>query len=429
MARRKKYKKAGLPKYVVLKAQKGKPKAPKEWHVRLTFPTSQRDKDGRIVYDQVTRRCQPETEERAAEIVEFLRYEINQHKLNKPSAGQTLGTFLDYYLSVKKTSVTQRTYEFYLYLFDHHIKNHAINKTALRHLETLELQTFFNELQGSPQRKRKVYVFLNMALRQAIVWDLLTKNPATGIILPKFTPKETPAMSKTEARAFIEACRKSDDYIVFEFALETGLRPQEVLAIRWQDVDLERRRISVKKAIAEGFIKGGFEVKDPKTESSKRTIGISERLRDRLMRHKELQEAYLAEVQATAEAPLASQKRAIGVNYKNRRLRRQIAKEKLAAFAKYDLVFPATNGHPLAKVNLNRREFKTVLKLAKIDPAKYSLESLRHTCLTFLANQMNPKKLQRHAGHARLTTTLNYYVHVDDESQFEGSDAMANALY
>jgi integrase len=427
--RKKTYKKAGLPPYVTLKAQKGKPRAPKEWHVRLTFGTTRRDAKGKIIYDQITRRCDPETAERAAEVVQFIRDEVESKRTRKPTGRQTLGDFLAYYLSVKQDSVTKRTYEFYSYLFEHHLKTHAIAKEALVDLKTLDLQTFFSNLAASPQRKRKVYVFMNMAFRQAITWELLVKNPAIGVVLPKFKPKESLAMSPAEARKFIEACRKDDRYIVFEFALETGLRPQETLAMRWQDVDLARRRISVKKAIAEGFVGGGFEVKDPKTESSKRTNGISVQLRDRLLRHKQLQDEYLDQIRDEFDAPLTTQKKTKGVNYAARKLRRQLAGEKLEDFRKYDLVFPATNGKPQAKGNLNRREFKEVLKLAGIDPKKYSFETLRHTCLTFLANHLHPKKLQKYAGHAEMSTTMKYYVHVDDESQFEGSDHMSAALY
>lgn len=414
-------KKPALPKYVVLKNG--------EWHVRLTFPTKQRDSQGRIIYDQITRKCEPQTAERAAELVEWIRQEHGRLQLDVPKVGRTVGSFLEYYLSVKAGNVTKRTHEFYRFLFDRHIKSHAIVQSILPELKTLELQKFFSDLDASPQRKRKVYVFMNMAFRQAIVWDILQKNPAAGLVLPKFKPNESLAMSKAEARAFIKACRTSDEYIVFEFALETALRPQETLAIRWKDIDLAHRKISVRKAIAEGFVGGGFEVKDPKTESSKRTNGISVELRDRLLRHKEIQEEYLARVRADAEAPLTTQKKVHGVNYQARKIRRQLAKEKLEAFEEYDLVFPASNGKPQAKGNLNRREFKAVLKLAGVNPKKYSFETLRHTCLTFLANNLHPRKLQKFAGHAEMSTTMKYYVHVDDESQFEGSEAMAATLY
>jgi integrase len=82
---------------------------------------------------------------------------------------------------------------------------------------------------------------------------------------------------------------------------------------------------------------------------------------------------------------------------------------------------------PESRLNLNKRQFKDALTAAKIDPAKFSLQSLRHTNLSMLAESWPPKRLQKHAGHARITTTLEYYVHVDEYAGDDAGSAFAQA--
>lgn len=235
-------------------------------------------------------------------------------------------------------------------------------------------------------------------------------------------------MTKAEVAAFLRVCRKDPDYLVFEFALETGMRPQEFLAISWKNMDLKTGKAKVVEAIATGFQGGGFEVKIPKTDASYRTIVISEDLLARLRHHRDRQLQRIAQLKDLASSsPVLSHMKRKGTNFKKRQQIRKHAAETIANFEKYDLVFPSSIGLPESRLNLNRRQFKDALTAAKIDPSKYSLQSLRHTNLSMLADTWPPKRLQKHAGHARITTTLEYYVHVDEYSGDDAGSAFAEA--
>jgi integrase len=265
-----------------------------------------------------------------------------------------------------------------------------------------------------------------MALRQAVVWGLIDRNPAQGVILPKLERRESAAMSAAEMKRFAAACRRDDRFIMFELGLETALRPQELLALRWSDVDLAKRRLRVRQAVTTGFTTNAVSIKEPKTAGSKRTVGFSEAMRDRLKRQKAIVDKRMADLEADIAAPLLlDHKKAKGANYAKRKKHRELCRDILISHRVHDLVFPSHSGGPLAMNNVNRREMKDALRAAGIDERKYSLKTLRHSALTALAEHLHPKKLQTLAGHSSPEVSLRYYVHVSDNSVHEASDIIS----
>jgi integrase len=413
VTKRKTRTKAKLPQYVVVKHN------PPEWHVRRLFKTDERDEKGRIKYIQVTRRCLPETEERAREISEAIEDEYKSTLAgSEPEKLPTVGEYIERYLAAKKNSVARRTYEHDEDLYRRYVKGTRFSHTSLQDLEPTDVQDLIDELQTggvSATMTRKLHVFISSAFNQAVKWKRLEANPAAGAIVPKSKRTEKTAMSKTEVARFLQVCQSQPDYLIFEFALKTGMRPQEFIAIPWRNVDLSAGKARVTQAVATGFRGGGFEMKDPKTDAAHRTIAIGEELVERLREHRSHQLQQIEDLKKRAKStPLLEHMKRKGTNFKKRQLIRKHASEYIQNFAKYDLVFPTAIGGPHSRLNLNRREFKDALAAAKIDPTKYSLQSLRHTNLSMLAEIWPVKRLQKHAGHQRVETTLEYYVHVDE---------------
>ena len=276
-------KKPKLPPYVVLKFD------PPEWHVKVSFPTRQKDSKGRTVYEQMTRRCLPETKERAAEIVAFLRAEYKKHLdsgISKQEA-PTVTAFLEYFLSQKRRSVSARTADDYQKLYNSHIKDTSFSKRRLAEVSPINVQDLYNGLEVSGSQARKIHVFLSMAFTQAVAWEKISRNPATGSILPAYERQETLSLTDDEVRRVIPVCREDDEFIMFDFDLETGLRPQELLAIRWSDLEIEKFRVHVRQAIAFAIRGMGNLVKLPKTSKSRRTVEFSPEVAERLKRHRE----------------------------------------------------------------------------------------------------------------------------------------------
>jgi integrase len=416
-----------LPPHVILKGERGA----KKWYVRRTFPTNRRNSNNKIIYEEMASRCEPETEERAAEVYRLLGEEHARLQGAYRSAAGSLSHYLTDWLAVARNSLARRTHEDYRELHARYVEK-SIGPVPLAELRPIDVQKFYTSLSAkglSAVVVRKVHSFLSSALKQAVKWEYLPKNPVAGLVLPKIIDQDKTPLSLTEARMFIDGCRKSLKYIVFEFALETGLRPGEYLALRWDEINPEARTVRVVRSVSFARAGGGYEYKDLKTKSSRRTITISSQLAERLAELKKTQENYRDKLRLKILAPNSKPTGAEGVNFQKRLKIKSNLKSLLERIEKHNLVFPASNGCPKSPLNLNRRDFKEALKNAKLDEDKFSLYSLRHTCLTLLSAKLNPKELQTVAGHSSLTTTLKFYVHVTDDSKRKATAAIGEMLY
>ena len=115
----------------------------------------------------------------------------------------------------------------------------------LADLRPIDIQRVYQSMQVrdlSPRVVRYTHAVLSSALKQAVKWDMLHRNPASAVDLPRMVRKEMKAMSPVEASRFLEAAKGTRQYALFNFALTTGMRPQEYLGLKWSDVDLEKGR-------------------------------------------------------------------------------------------------------------------------------------------------------------------------------------------
>jgi len=101
----------------------------------------------------------------------------------------------------------------------------------------------------SPRVIRYTHAVLSSALKQAVKWDMLFRNPASLVDLPRLGRKEMRAMTPDEASAFLAAVSDTRMAALFIFALTTGMRPQEYLALKWSDIDLNKGTATVRRAI------------------------------------------------------------------------------------------------------------------------------------------------------------------------------------
>ena len=151
------------------------------------------------------------------------------------------------------------------------------------------------------------------------------------------------------------------------------MRPGEMLALRWSDVDLEAGTVQVNRALSDGAFT------PPKTARSRRRITLS----------------------PATVATLRS--------HRKRQLEERLAKAGL--WQEHDLVFPSSVGTPKSQRNLNC-EFKATAKRAELSD-HFKLYDLRHTCATLLLSRnIHPKYVQELLGHASIALTLDTYSHV-----------------
>lgn len=297
-----------------------------------------------------------------------------------------------------KPRLRERTFDDYFEKLDRYVRP-ILGSQKLADVRSLDVQSVYSAMAArnlSPRTIRYTHAILGSAFKQAVRWNMLQRNPCDGVELPRMERKEMQALSPEEVSRFLSAASEDDYNALFGFAVATGMRPEEYLALKWSDLDLEARIATVTRTLVwrKG---GGWYFGEPKTARSRRTVTFPDPLA-RLLR--------------TYKAKQSEVKLKLGT-----------------AYSSENLVFSTVEGTPLNIRNLTQRHFKPLLKRANLS-ASFRLYDLRHTCATLLlAANEHPKVVSERLGHASITLTLDTYSHVLPSMQQAASDKLERILY
>ncbi len=321
------------------------------------------------------------------ELTKLLR-ERDLGTLAQPSR-TSLDDYLESWLgSVAKTRVRERTHRDYVWLLKKYIRP-ALGERRLDQLKALELQKLYGELsaQGlSPRTVRYAHTVLRNALEQAVKWGMIARNPADLVQLPRKQGREMSAFSPEEAQRFLAAAREDPHFAVFSLLLDTGLRPGEALALKWSDMDLVDRRLTVRRTLTRNA--QGWHFAEPKTAGSRRNVPFTSPLQSVLVAHQDTQHTN-----------------------------------------PHNLVFVGEGGEPLHANNLGRRNLPRILERVGL-AEDFRLYDLRHTCATLmLLAGVHPKVVSERLGHASVKITLDTYSHVLPTMQREATERLGTLLY
>jgi integrase len=253
----------------------------------------------------------------------------------------------------------------------------------------------------APRSVVHAHVVLHRALRQAKLWGLLRDNPAELAKPPAVGDEEIAILQPDKARALLDRLHGQPLYLLASLGLATGLRRSEMLALRWQDVDLDAGRLTVERAL-EQTTAHGIRVKGPKTRKGRRTISLPAHTVAELQTHWRAQQ---------------EQRLALGMGR---------APPDSPVLATFDGKLQSPDAVTIAW----RRA------MAAIGMSGITLHSLRHTHASMLiASGMDILTISRRLGHASPTITLGTYGHIihgaDDQAakimdQAFGSKAVAD---
>jgi integrase len=240
---------------------------------------------------------------------------------------------------------------------------------------------------------------LHKALSQAVGWDLIPRNPTEAIKTPTASSKEMRPLSASEARRLLTTAGEAGDRLeaLYVLALHTGMRRGELLALRWEDVDLDAKfpTVRVQRTLTRTENGSRLAIGEPKTNRSRRTVRLTQRGKAALKRHRARQE-----------------------------------EEKLRADGLYKdqgLVFTTVTGSLINPSNLRQRSFRPLLKRAGLSPITF--HDLRHTCASLLFQRnVHPKFVQELLGHASVAITLDKYSHMLPGMGGETADAIGETL-
>lgn len=283
--------------------------------------------------------------------------------------------------------------------YDRYIRRYALE--SIGHLNLSDIQTHHIQavyidvgVSLSATTVRNLHASLNACFSWAIKHHYIDINPCKHTERPAKVRKERAILDESEAARFVAACREMPNGIIFEFALETGTRPGEYLALRWSDITGDS--VSIDRSVQFHAKGGGWYFKEPKTSRSRRRIPLSASLRQRLN------------------------------EYRRRQLEHRMALP--VTWNDLDLVFPNIIGNPMEITNLIRRYLKPILDKAKIEKP-ISPYSLRHSCATLLLmHGINPKVVADRLGHSSVTLTLDTYSHVLPHIQSEATETLSEIL-
>jgi len=275
--------------------------------------------------------------------------------------------------------VSARSRDRYRFALDH-VRRHLGNR-MLQKVQPADIAALYASLtrEGlAPRTTRMVHTALHRALGQAKNWGILRDNPADIAKPPKAPSKETPMLQPSEAVGLLDRLRGQPLYLIASLALGTGMRRNELLGLRWGDVDLDAGRLTIEQAL-EQTATYGIRIKAPKTKHGRRTISLPAHLVAELRQHwREQQEQRLG--MGLGKAP-----------------------DSAPVFATAD------GGH----VSPNAITKAWPVAMAAIGMPAVTLHSLRHTHASMLINAgLDILTISRRLGHSSPTITLKVYGHL-----------------
>jgi integrase len=283
----------------------------------------------------------------------------------------------------KKNTIRKSTYETHENAIRRHIKDSDIGSTTLSKLKPYHLQKLYNEKLDtlSPATVKRLHVILKDALKQAYKCDMITSNPADKVKPPAMEKADIKIMTVDQQKHFIQALETETLRVAFLLAMQTGLRLGELLALRWEDIDIENRKINVKSTVRR--IYGKLELQQPKTKNSVRSVPLMGIMIKEIERY--------------------------NIEWKIRKMANK--KE----WGNKNYIFCTASGNLLEPRNFTR-VFKRILRNAELPD--FNFHALRHTFVSRLLEAgEDAKTIADIIGHKKSSFTLDTYAHILPEKK------------
>ncbi len=346
--------------------------------------------DGKRVRKHVMGRTRNEVKDKLAVLMR-----AHEEKRPIPDQRAKLGPFLRHWLDeVAKPTLRPSTYRSYDSILKIHLVP-CLGHIAIAKLTPADVQAFLSGRSArglSPRRVQYIHAVLRRALGTAERWGMASRNVAKLVDVPRGRQREMTPLTPEQARKLIEASEEDRHKALWITALGTGLRQGELLALRWDDIDLNVGVVHVRHSLAN--VQGVLTLQEPKTERSRRTVVLPESVVAALRDHRTRQ-----------------------------------LEERMAAGATWvdsGHVFATMIGRPHHAATMTRC-FRKALTRAELPTVRF--HDLRHSAATFLLAQgMTLEDVKQLLGHSSIALTSNTYGHVLEQRQRQVARAMDAVL-
>jgi integrase len=239
-----------------------------------------------------------------------------------------------------------------------------------------------------------IHTILHRALKDAVRWGRLARNPADAADPPRSGQKadSVHAWDASTLRTFLSKSSESQDrlHALWVLLATTGMRRGEALGIRWTDIDLDKGRLSIVQTITQTRSK--VTVGEPKTTSGRRSIALDPATIGVLRNHRKL---------------MLEERMLVGPD-----------------FADEGLVFHQPDGACLRPDAVSSQFLRRVEKYGL---PRLTIHGLRHTWATLALEQgIHPRVVQERLGHSTIAITLGIYSHVSPTLHDEAANQVAS---
>jgi integrase len=296
---------------------------------------------------------------------------------NKNDVNIPFDSFCEKYFEFYKTRVKESSYHTQFFLANKSIvpyfKNIPLSKIDSIFLKDYQTYLLKQKTKTGKPLSRKhiknVWALLNTILNHAVKYYGLPENPCSKVdsIGSTKAEKKMSIWTLEQFESFLDTQEDFTYYTLFSTLYYTGVRKGELLALTWDDIDLEKKTISITKTLA--MYGKNEKVQSPKTPKGNRIITIFDNLA-------------------------------------------QILKEYQSKSFKPD---PKEN---VFKISANSIDYHLKSGAKKANLPEIRVHDLRHSHASLLVNMgMNPLAIAERLGHEEVAMTLNVYSHLyPDES-------------
>ena len=304
---------------------------------------------------------------------------LRHHAAGVTTDRLTVGAYLTEWLELQRARVEPSTASSYAGVVANHLVP-SLGTTTLEELRVTQIEALYARLLVDPGPRgrplslrtvRYVHAVLHKALADAVRTELLARNVADRATVPKRdhgrpqAPRELRCWTAEQLRAFLDQTAGSPYGLLWRVAAATGLRRGELLGLRWDDLDLDGRTLTVRRALT--FVDGEPRFKRPKT-SRTRTLRLDTTTLGFLALHR-----------------VAAEGDACGLVFNH-------------------------EGEPIDPMTVTLAFRQAV---ARSGLPRIRLHDLRHTHATLLlAGGVPVKVVSERLGHATIALTLDIYAHV-----------------
>ena len=348
---------------------------------------------GKAIYKNVLGKTQAEVKQKLKQAIGETQA-LDVTKVGKYTVGEWMEVWFHDYAKIKVRPSSHQTYQGYI---QNHIRPN-IGDIPLEKLTSLDLQKFYKKLlttgrvdrveaKGQPKglsakTVRNIHQILSSALKLAQEQRLILTNPAEGCALPRVEHQEMKTLTTVQLASFFREARESGVFELYYLELATGLRRGELLGLKWEDIDLERGDLRVRRQVSR--INGEVVEAPLKTKNAYRTLPLAE----------------------DTVSVLKEQRRKVGNS---------------------PWVFPSPNGGPISPDSVLHMLHR-VLKRAGLPKVRFH-DLRRHTFATLaLQNGVDVKTVSGMLGHFSAGFTLDTYAHITSAAQRQAAQTMGNVL-